>query len=76
MTHAMHGGSNATRELTRLDGIIDLLRQHIAAGGTQDDYEVETMYRDYWRIPSHAMTATGAVQQWAERMKGTTTCKP
>ncbi len=66
MTRAMHGGCNAARELDRLDGIVDDLRRHLAAGGRDTDHEVALLYRDYYRITRGELDFA-AVRAWAAR---------
>ena len=58
MTHATCG-SNARRELDELDGIIDLLRAHLATPAAEvGDARCEQLYRAYYRIkPGHPVAA-------------------
>ena len=73
MQRAMHGGCNAARELDRLDGIIDDLRRHLAAGGVHWCEYVERLYRDYYSIGPHRETNAAAVRSWAARHATTPT---
>jgi len=65
MTHPTNG-SNSARELCRLDGILDMLRDHLANGGSPGDYETARLYRDYYGMGTRTI-APYAVRSWAER---------
>jgi len=66
--HAMHGTSEPAREINRLDGILDELRNHMSHGGSADDPRVTEMYLSYYRLRRGDWRVnTTAVRRWAER---------
>jgi hypothetical protein len=68
MTNTTHRGANASQALNVLDGILGELRAHLAdPDATLNDDMVETLYRQYYRIPADRDTDLEAVERWAVR---------
>ena len=74
MTSRATSGSNAFREIAELDGIIDLLRAHLATPGAQvGDARCEQLYRAYYRIKPGLPVAANFLADWCRHHSNPTT---